>query len=139
MPKTRSLYEVKDDAELREDVKAFKQQLETLALHKPINAVDTYQADVCGLCANQMHFTQNCPTLSTENPIEEVNAFNEYKKPTSGPFSETYNPGWRNHPNFSWKQNQPLNQEGNSTKSQNQYRPSYQAQLSAYQAPQPTP
>jgi hypothetical protein len=44
-----------------------------------------------------MHFTQNYPSLSTvaENPMEEVNAFNDYRKPTSGPFAETYNPGWR--------------------------------------------
>ena len=94
---------MKDDAELREDVKELKRQLATLVLNRPVNAVETYQADVCGLCASLMHFTQNCLTLSTEQSIEEVNAFNEYIKPTSGPFSKTYNPGWRNHPNFSWK------------------------------------
>jgi hypothetical protein len=80
--------------ELREDVKAIKRQLATLVLNKPVNAAEMYQADVCRLCTSPMHFTQNYPTLSTEQPIEEVNAFNEYKKPTSGPFSETYNPGW---------------------------------------------
>ena len=87
--------------------------------------------------SNALH--SKLPTLSTEQPIEEVNAFNEYRKPTSGPFSETYNPGSENHPNFSWKQNQPLNQGGNSPQAQNQYQPSYQAQPSAYQAPQPAP
>jgi hypothetical protein len=76
-----------------------------------------------------MHFAQNCPNLSTEYPTEEVKTFNKYRKPTSGPFPETYNPGWRNHPNFSWKQNQPLNQGGISTQAQNQYRPSHQAQV----------
>jgi hypothetical protein len=109
------MYEVKDYTELREDVKALKRQFDTLVLNKPVNAAETYKADVCGLCTSPMHFTQNCPTLSSEQLIEEVNAFNEYRKPTNGPFSETYNPGWWNHPNFSWKQNQPLNQGGNST------------------------
>jgi hypothetical protein len=108
-PKTRGLYEVKDDAGLREDVKALKRQFDTLVLSKPVNAVDTYQADLYGFCSNLMHFIQNCTTLLIGNPIEEVNAFNEYRKPTSGPFSKTYNLGWRNHPNFSWKKNQPLN------------------------------
>ena len=85
-----------------------------------------------------MHFTQICPNLSTEYPIEEVIAFNECRKPTSGPFSETYNLGWQNHPNnFSWKQNQPLNQGGISTQAQNQNRPSQLAQLPTYQVPQP--
>jgi hypothetical protein len=100
-PKTRGMYEVKENAELREEVKELKRKFATLVLNKPVNEAETYQADVCGLCASPMHFTQNCPTLSTENPIEEVNAFNEYRKSTGGPFSETYNPGWRNHPNFS--------------------------------------
>jgi hypothetical protein len=118
-PKTRILYEVKDDAELREDVKALKRQFETLVLNKPVNVVNTYQVDVCRLCTSPMHITQNYPTLSTENPIEEVNAFNEYRKPTNGPFLETYNLGWQNHPNFSWKQNQPLNQGSNSNQAQN--------------------
>ena len=104
------MYEVKEDAELREDVKKSKCQLATLVLNKAVNAAKTFQANVYGLCASPMHFTHNCPTLSTENPIEEVNAFNEYRKPTGGPFSETYNRRWQNHPNFSWKQNQPLNQ-----------------------------
>ena len=92
-PKTRDQYEVKDNAELKEDFKALKRQFDTLVLNKLVNTADTYQADVCGLCTGPMYFTQNCPTLSTEYPIEEVNAFSEYRKPTSGPFSETYNPG----------------------------------------------
>jgi hypothetical protein len=95
-----------------------------------------------------MHFTQNCPSLSTgaEYPPEQVNAFDDYRKPTSGPFAETYNPGWRNHPNFSWKQNQPQNQGGTSTQThnqypfgfpsqaQNQFRSSHQAQPPAFQS-----
>jgi hypothetical protein len=97
------MYEVKENTELREEVKELKRQFASLVLNKPVNAAETYQADVCGLCTSPMHFTQNCPTLLAENPIEEVNAFNEYRKSTGGPFSETYNPGWRNHPNFSWK------------------------------------
>jgi hypothetical protein len=68
-PKTRGMYEVKDDVELREDVKELKCQLATLVLNKLVNAAETYQADVCGLCTSPMHFTQNCPTLSTEQLI----------------------------------------------------------------------
>jgi hypothetical protein len=90
--------------------------VEAIALNKPVTTTNIYQANVCSLCASLMHFTQNCPSLSTgvEYPLEQVNAFNDYKKPTSGPFAETYNLGWWNHPNFSWKQNQPLNQGATS-------------------------
>jgi hypothetical protein len=41
-PKTRDLYEVKDDAELREDVKVLKWQFDTLVLNKPVDAAETY-------------------------------------------------------------------------------------------------
>ena len=58
-PKTRGLYEVKDNAELREDVKELKRQLATLILNKPVNAAEMCQADVCGLCTSPIHFTQN--------------------------------------------------------------------------------
>jgi hypothetical protein len=43
---------------------------------------------------------------TSEYPMEQVNTFNDYRKQSNGPYFETYNPGWRNHPNFSWKQNQ---------------------------------
>ena len=74
---------MENNAVIREEVKVLRHQFDTMVLNKPVNAVDTYQANICGLCANQMHFTQNCPTLSTEYSIEEANAFNEYRKPIS--------------------------------------------------------
>jgi len=54
-----------------------------------------------------------------------VNAFNDYRKQANGPFSESYNPGWRNHPNFSWKQNQPMTQGGVPHQSHTQYPPDF--------------
>ncbi|CAL9012099.1 unnamed protein product, partial [Prunus brigantina] len=37
---------------------------------------------------------------------EQVNLMNSYnQRPRNDPFSNTYNPGWRDHPNFSWKNN----------------------------------
>jgi hypothetical protein len=63
------------DTDIREEVKILRHQFDTMFLNKPINAANTYQANVCELCASPMHFTQNCPTLrksvpsiSIENP-----------------------------------------------------------------------
>jgi hypothetical protein len=36
---------------------------------------------------------------------EQAHALNSFQRPTHNPYSQTYNPGWRNHPNFSWKSN----------------------------------
>ncbi|KAG7990869.1 hypothetical protein I3843_02G046600 [Carya illinoinensis] len=37
-------------------------------------------------------------------PIQSTNWVNQAQ---NQPFSNTYNPGWRNHPNFSWRNDQP--------------------------------
>jgi hypothetical protein len=34
---------------------------------------------------------------------EQAHALNSFQRPNNNPYSLTYNPGWRNHPNFSWK------------------------------------
>ena len=53
---------------------------------------------------------------------EEVNAMNNFNpRPRNDPYSNTYNPGWRNHPNFSWSNNQNTgNQWGNNNSNQRQ-------------------
>jgi len=45
---------------------------------------------------SSMHLAQTCPSLTTfvESPMEQVNAFNDYRKQSNGPFSESYNLGW---------------------------------------------
>ncbi|KAL2532369.1 Uncharacterized protein Adt_05720 [Abeliophyllum distichum] len=49
-------------------------------------------------------------SLTTNNPTEpdactdQVNALNMMRKPPYNPYSNTYNPGWRDHSNFSWSQ-----------------------------------
>jgi hypothetical protein len=34
---------------------------------------------------------------------EQAHALNSFQRPNHNPYSQTYNPGWRNHSNFSWK------------------------------------
>ena len=53
---------------------------------------------------------------------EEVNAMNNFNpRLRNDPYSNTYNPGWRNHPNFSWSNNQNTgNQWGNNNSNQRQ-------------------
>ena len=38
---------------------------------------------------------------------EQANTVGQYKPPTNAPYSNAYNPNWRNHPNLSWKTNLP--------------------------------
>ena len=37
--------------------------------------------------------------------VEKANIVGQYKPLTNAPYSNTYNPNWRKHPNLSWKPN----------------------------------
>ena len=60
----------------------------------------------CIICDDPTHSTITCPNLPQVKgaiQIEQANALNYQRKPFNSPYSETYNPGWGKHPNFSWK------------------------------------
>ncbi|KAM1967995.1 hypothetical protein ACFX15_042972 [Malus domestica] len=58
----------------------------------------------CGVCFMQGHPTDKCPQLIENGGWETLNAvgFGNQYQPRNDPFSNTYNPGWRDHPNFKW-------------------------------------
>jgi len=93
-------------------IDALTRKVDALSVDRSINAANTFSVDCCSICTSLMHLTQNCPSSPTfvECPMEQVNAFNDYRKQAQGPFSDSYKLGWRNHPNFSWKQNQLMGQ-----------------------------
>jgi hypothetical protein len=104
-PKKGGIYELKGEAELNLRMDAIVKRLDALSLLKPINAANTFLVENCSICASPMHQAQNCPSMTIFSEMEQVNAFKNFQKQSSGPYFESYNPGWRNHPNFSWKQN----------------------------------
>ena len=60
----------------------------------------------CIICDDPTHSTINYPNLPQVKgaiQIEQANALNYQRKPFNSPYSETYNPGWGKHPNFSWR------------------------------------
>jgi len=65
------------------------------------------------ICSLQEHASDMCPTMQ-EDYIEQANAvdwaFNEQPQCKYDPFSNTYNPEWRDHPNLRYR-NPP--QQGN--------------------------
>ncbi|KAK4395446.1 hypothetical protein Sango_1698900 [Sesamum angolense] len=69
----------------------------------------TQQVKACGICTSSGHFTDACPTLQ-EEPTMHANAVGGFSGPSQrhDPFSNTYNPGWRDHPNLRYG-NQPQN------------------------------
>ncbi|CAN6547741.1 unnamed protein product [Malus baccata var. baccata] len=70
---------------------------------------------VCGVCSIQGHVSEKCPQLIGNGGWESVNAigFQSQNQSRHDPYSNTYNPGWRDHPNFKWREpQQPQNQGG---------------------------
>ncbi|XP_073137356.1 uncharacterized protein [Henckelia pumila] len=95
-------------------------------------------ARVCGICTQLGHATDMCPTLQ-EGSAEQVNVAGGFPGPPQqryDPYSNTYNPGWKDHPNLRYG-NPQANQPGPQAPQHNQ---SYRQPYPPPQRPQiPTP
>ncbi|XP_059446553.1 uncharacterized protein LOC132178112 [Corylus avellana] len=101
-PKKGGIYEIKEDTDLSIKIDALTKKVDALTVGQSINAANTFNVDNCSTYASPMQLAQNCPSMPAfaEYPMEQVNAFNNYRKQSNGPYSVTYNLGWRNHPIF---------------------------------------
>jgi hypothetical protein len=115
------IIELKGDTELSQRMDAIVRILDALSVGKPVNAANAFPVESCYVCASPMHQAQNCPSMTVFAEMEQLNTFNNFQKPSNGPYSETYNLGWRNHLNFSWKQNQPTTNQGGVPRPPNHY------------------
>ncbi|GJT54940.1 hypothetical protein Tco_0989994 [Tanacetum coccineum] len=91
-------------------------------LGKGVPNVSQVSHDACSMCGDPSHSVNNCQSWGAPSN-EEVNGVYG-NRPRNDPFSESYNPGWRSHPNFRWKDddNRP-----NNTQQQNYgYKPRYE-------------
>ncbi|KAH9801696.1 hypothetical protein KPL71_001121 [Citrus sinensis] len=142
----KGLYEVKDDFDVKSTLATLSRKVDALALNQSMNHHPSVANEVCALCSNLSHTAHNYPSLPAyqEAYSEQVHALQSYEKTPNNPYSPTYNPNWRNHPNFSWKQNQPLSNQGgqqlNMPNQQfvppNQVHPPAQQPMSQFVAPQ---
>jgi hypothetical protein len=64
------------------------------------------QVEVCAICSHSNHTTETCPMSSFTNQEQTNYVGQNNYPPKNNPYSNTYNAGWRNHPNFSWSNNQ---------------------------------
>ncbi|XP_031282520.1 uncharacterized protein LOC116141123 [Pistacia vera] len=68
------------------------------------------QVKACGICASIGHLTNMCLTLRDDS-YEHANVaggFPSLPQRKYDPYSNTYNPGWRDHPNFSYGARPPF-------------------------------
>ncbi|XP_015382977.2 uncharacterized protein LOC107175761 [Citrus sinensis] len=65
------------------------------------------QPQVCELCGGN-HTSVNCQVGSPFAPssTEQAHYVSNFQRKQNNPYSNTYNPSWRNHPNLSWNNTQ---------------------------------
>ena len=106
------------------------QKLDKLNVH----AVDSCApSPLCARCGSFEHATENCQVGNSFAPshVENVSYVNNFqRRPSNDPYSNSYNPGWKQHPNFSYRAD-PL------PFSQNHARPPPGFQRFSPQAPPP--
>ena len=107
--KRGGIYEVGHSIDIYGKVDALSKKLDQLLSIGQIPTTSSQPPTLqeeCALCSSRAHFISECPMASQfpEFVQEQVNAAQGFSRPGNDPFSNTYNPGWRNHPNFSWKQ-----------------------------------
>jgi hypothetical protein len=63
-------------------IDALTKRLVALNAGPSINATNTFTVNNCSICLSPMHSAQNCPSdwFFFEYPMEQVNAFNDYRK-----------------------------------------------------------
>ena len=83
----------------------------------------------CHWCGGE-HPSEACQGPSTSKQVNAIG--NNFQPPQLNPFSNTYNAGWKQHPNFGWGGKPPQQQNF-----QQQPRPPQQQQFQQYQQQQP--
>ena len=89
----------------------------------------------CNWCGGA-HSSENCQGVATTEQTNFVG--NNYQNQQFNPFANTYNPGWKQHPNLSWggKQQQPQQQQFQQQQRPQQQQVQNPQHQNLYQIPQ---
>ncbi|XP_039128945.1 uncharacterized protein LOC120265098 [Dioscorea cayenensis subsp. rotundata] len=102
-PKAAGIYEINDNTALAAKVEALTKRFDQFVLGTSSNSGAVLSCETCGAG----HATVQCPILiASDAPVETVDYVGGAPRGPGNPYGNTYNPGWRNHPNFSWGQQQ---------------------------------
>ena len=107
------IYEVSHSIDLSSKVDALAKKFDQLLCMNKVSNAPNMQ-DVCSICASPMHASAECPCIGKSDCMtEQVNAAQGFPS-SSNPYSNSYNHGWRNHPNFSWRSQNVENPQAQS-------------------------
>ena len=115
----RGVHEVATNSSASSETKKLEGKLDALVnlvTQLALNQKSVPIAKICGLCSSADHHTDLCPCMQQPGAIEQPEAYaaNIYNRPPQPQqqnqpqqnnydlSSNTYNLGWRNHPNLRW-------------------------------------
>ncbi|XP_057948269.1 uncharacterized protein LOC131143932 [Malania oleifera] len=98
-------YKIKEETDIQARIAALVRRVEVMELEK-VKAAKS--VEVCSLCIDSSHKAQDCliMTVVQESRSDQIQLADRVNRAPIQPFLNTYNPGWRNHPNFSWRNDQ---------------------------------
>ena len=115
-PTGGGIHHLRENDDLQEKITNLTRKLEAIELKKvneitivplvPSVPMGSRVEEPCIICDDPTHSTINChnlPQVKGAIQIDQANALNYQRKPFNSPYSETYNPSWGKHPNFSWR------------------------------------
>ena len=87
---------------MKSTLATLSRKVDALVMNQSINHHPSVANEVCAICSYLSHTSQNCPSLPVylHAYSEQVHALQSYEKTSNSPYSSTYSPIWRNHPNF---------------------------------------
>ncbi|XP_026385854.1 uncharacterized protein LOC113281351 isoform X2 [Papaver somniferum] len=104
------MYVLNEEHDLNAKIASLHRKVDAIQKPNVVKVVDPVE-HACGICESLEHYTKDCPTVPAFQEVlhDQANSMGTYKRPFSSPYSETYNPNWRNHPNFSWRNGPTMN------------------------------
>eukprot|EP00258_Populus_trichocarpa_P031932 XP_024447951.1 uncharacterized protein LOC112325519 [Populus trichocarpa] len=101
-------FQLKETDDLNAILASLARKVESLEIKK-VHVMSEQQEESCVVCESKGHRTTECPTIPAFKEVlygqtsDSSNIRKPFSNQVGNPYSETYNPGWRNHPNFGWR------------------------------------
>jgi len=91
---------ISDVSHLKSKIVVLENMLKGLSVQQPQN----FQTSLVSYshCQALDHTLRSCPYFAHELSTSQEHVNMAYQRPKNDPFSPYFNPGWKNHPNFSW-------------------------------------
>jgi len=93
------MHAVSDVSYLESKIAVLENMLKGLSVQQPQNSQTSLVS--CSHCQALDHVLSSCPYFAHQLSTRQEHVNMAYQRPKSDPYSPFFNPGWRNHPNFS--------------------------------------